>query len=73
MSDVADMSDKNVETFISSAIANACNKPLMKSTGRCRFCDESVAPGLLFCNRDCRDDFEIEQAAFLRAGIKPSK
>ncbi|MBI3727106.1 MAG: DUF2116 family Zn-ribbon domain-containing protein [Burkholderiales bacterium] len=69
MSDIADMSDKNVETFIASAIANACNKPLMKSTGHCRFCEEAVPPDLLFCNRDCRDDFEKFQSAGIRNGV----
>lgn len=68
MSDVADMSDKNVETFIASAIAHARGKQGMKANGRCRFCDEPVAPDTLFCDRDCRDDFERERAARVRAG-----
>ena len=68
MSDVADMSDKNVETFIASAIAHARGGVRMRCTGACRFCDEPVAPDTLFCDRDCRDDFERERAARVRAG-----
>jgi len=30
-------------------------------TGRCYFCEEDVGIGRLFCDGDCRDDFEREQ------------
>lgn len=70
MSDVADMSDKNVETFIASAIAHARGKPGMKATGWCRFCEEAIGPVELFCNIECRDDYQKSQAAMKRNGGK---
>lgn len=68
MSDFADMSDKLIEAFTAAAVARASGKPVMKATGQCRFCEEPVNPGLLFCDRDCRDDFERELLALRRAG-----
>ena len=61
MSDIADVSDKHIETFINSAIANASRKTQLHSDGHCAFCDEAVDIGLLFCDRDCRDDYESQQ------------
>jgi hypothetical protein len=29
--------------------------------GRCYFCEADVGVGRLFCDSDCRDDFELEQ------------
>jgi hypothetical protein len=29
--------------------------------GRCYFCEADVGGGRLFCDSDCRDDFELEQ------------
>ncbi|MEB0138012.1 MULTISPECIES: hypothetical protein [unclassified Undibacterium] len=68
MSDHADVSDKNIENFIASAIANACRQVHVQSDGYCLFCDEPVAFGLLFCNKECRDDFEKEQRTLKIAG-----
>lgn len=68
MTDIADASDKLIEAFTAAAVARACGKPVMKANGWCRFCDEAVNPGLLFCGRDCRDDFERERAGRVRAG-----
>jgi len=64
MSDIADVSDKHIETFINSAIANASRKTQLHSDGHCAFCDEAVDIGLLFCDRDCRDDYEKEQRIY---------
>jgi len=35
---------------------------------RCHFCDETLQPEILFCNDDCRDDYEKEEAARARNG-----
>ena len=72
MSDFADMSDKNVETFLASAIAHARGKQGMKANGHCRFCDELIGHGELFCNIDCRNDYQKLQAAIIRNGGKIS-
>lgn len=70
MSDIADASDKLIETFIASAIAHARGKQGMKATGECRFCDEAIGSGKLFCNIECRDDYQKSQAAMKRNGGK---
>ena len=36
--------------------------------GCCYFCDEALAPAMLFCGVDCRDDYDKEPAAKARAG-----
>jgi hypothetical protein len=61
MSDIADVSDKNIETFINSAIANASRHTQLHSDGHCAFCDEQVDIGMVFCNKDCRDDYDKQQ------------
>lgn len=68
MSDHADLSDKNIETFITSAIANARRDVHLQSDGHCMFCDEPVAVGRLFCSKECRDDYDKEQRALKIAG-----
>lgn len=30
-------------------------------TGRCYFCEGDISAGRLFCDGDCRDDFERER------------
>ena len=30
-------------------------------TGRCYFCEGDISAGRLFCDGDCRDDFEKER------------
>ena len=36
----------------------ARNKPTMPAVRACYNCGERLNPGLLFCDRDCRDDYE---------------
>lgn len=40
----------------------------ISATGFCHYCDESVAPALLFCDTGCRDGWEHEQRAIKRNG-----
>lgn len=42
--------------------------PQLEADGHCYYCDEHVAHGALFCNTDCRDDYEKEQDALRLAG-----
>ena len=39
-------------------LAAARNKPGLVACGGCHNCGERVAPGRLFCDVDCRDDYE---------------
>ena len=43
-------------------------KPTMLRTGRCYCCGEPVQPQALFCDADCREMYETEQAARQRNG-----
>jgi hypothetical protein len=36
----------------------APHKPTMPAVCACYNCGEELAPGLVFCDRDCRDDYE---------------
>jgi hypothetical protein len=68
MSDEADMADENIEIRMLSAIAECRNHPHLQAKGSCWFCDEPLAPEQKFCDRDCASDFELEEAALVRAG-----
>lgn len=70
MSDDADRAQWRIEKDLQVAMEHARSMPGMRGHGECHFCAEPVAPGALFCNRDCRDDFEREAAARQRAGIR---
>ncbi len=37
-------------------------KPQLTACGRCHNCGAAVLSRLLFCDEDCRDDFESSQA-----------
>jgi len=58
MRDPADLSQDNIETYLASAIAAARCGTHLESDGHCAFCDEPVPVGVVFCDRDCRDDYE---------------
>jgi predicted nucleic acid-binding Zn ribbon protein len=68
MSDHADQSDIRIAEAISEGLARVRRSTRLHSDGRCHFCDEPVPHAQLFCDVDCREDFEKEQAARLRAG-----
>lgn len=42
--------------------------PEIPACGACYNCGEKLAPGVLFCDTDCRDDWERLCAALKRAG-----
>jgi len=60
MSDHADNADSRIYRTIDAGLAAARRAPALQPDSRCHFCDEIVATELLFCNRDCRDDFELQ-------------
>ncbi len=37
------------------------NKTIIRAIGRCLCCDEPLAPGLRWCDKECRDDWQSEQ------------
>lgn len=42
-----------------ACVARARNKPGMVACGYCYNCNEPLAQGRLFCDVDCRDDYEL--------------
>ena len=42
------------------------NKPKRESTGHCWYCNDIVEGDKIYCSPECRDDNELEQAAFRR-------
>jgi hypothetical protein len=68
MRDVADRAEWRIAKDIEVAMAHARRIPHLEADGRCHYCDDDVAHGALFCNTDCRDDYQKEQEALRRAG-----
>jgi hypothetical protein len=68
MSDHADNADSRIYRTIAAGLAAARRAPALQPDCRCHFCDEPLAVQLLFCNVDCRDDYQREQAARRRSG-----
>ncbi|HVK95331.1 MAG TPA: hypothetical protein VM571_11475 [Noviherbaspirillum sp.] len=57
MSDHADLSDKRIAQIVSDGLKQLRRAPRLHGDGRCHFCDV-----------DCRDDYEKQQAALERMG-----
>ncbi|KKO65378.1 hypothetical protein VM94_00913 [Janthinobacterium sp. KBS0711] len=68
MSDHVDNTDKIIFAEVARGLAAVRSRPGLVAHGCCHYCDEPLAPALLFCNVDCRDDYDKEQGARTRAG-----
>lgn len=68
MSDHVDNTDKIIFAEVARGLAAVRRRPALVAYGCCHYCDEPLAPVLLFCDVDCRDDYEKAQAAMIRAG-----
>lgn len=44
-----------------AAQAARARQSTMPAVGACYNCGEELAPGMLFCDKDCRDDYEKRQ------------
>lgn len=56
--DILDQLQEREELYQAALIRQ--RKPTLPITGQCHFCREDVEVGL-FCDTDCRDDYEKEQ------------
>jgi len=68
MSDHIDNTDKIIFAEVARGLATVRGRPALVAQGCCHYCDEPLAPALLFCGVHCRDDYDKEQAAKTRAG-----
>lgn len=57
-SDVLDQASNLEAAEREACLARARNHPSMPAVCACYNCGEELAPGLLFCDKDCRDDYE---------------
>lgn len=67
MADLADMSDDRIELELE--LARSKRNPTLIPTGYCFYCNETLGSSRLFCDADCRDDYQHEQQAKQRAGL----
>jgi hypothetical protein len=73
MSDDADRADDRIEAYVTDGIANArrmLDKVRLSPCGNCHYCGEWVKAGVLFCNKDCTDDWHYEQTRLKAMGKK---
>ncbi len=68
MSDDADIASEHIELSRLAAIEACRHRPTILAKGSCWFCDEPLMRGQKFCDRDCAEDYEVEQAALMRNG-----
>ncbi|MEL4371395.1 hypothetical protein [Shewanella xiamenensis] len=62
MSDKADDADALVDLHIQVAMAGRARPVMRPFTGCCYWCREPVLAPRIFCDADCRDDFERDAA-----------
>lgn len=67
MSDAVDRAEWRIAKDLQTALQHARKVEILESDGHCCFCDEPVPQPARFCNVDCRDDYDREQAALRRA------
>ena len=58
MADEADRAQVVQEQALQLALGKQKTKPRVNSTGRCLWCNDVVGPEAMFCDVDCRDDYE---------------
>lgn len=68
MSDLIDKTDAIIFAEVARGLAAVRRKPGLLAHGTCHYCDEPVVKGHLFCGVECRDDYDLELSAKMRAG-----
>lgn len=68
MADEADIAQTQIDQHLAHCIAN--RKKVITSIGACWYCNTALGPGFLFCNHECRDDFQEEERLKAIAGKK---
>ncbi|MBE2897815.1 DUF2116 family Zn-ribbon domain-containing protein [Pasteurellaceae bacterium 20609_3] len=63
MADEADIADRQTQHALAVSLINARRHKHshLKPTGFCHYCKEKLDSERLFCDEDCRDDYEWEQ------------
>jgi hypothetical protein len=72
MADDADRADEHFGPYLQARIAQTARASAgLTPLGRCYNCDEPIRPSLLYCDADCRSDYEAQQRARARSGTMP--
>lgn len=60
-----------IESFqLREALRNQNSKTKLRPTGYCHYCGEKIKNDVLFCSKECRDDYEYEEQIKRRQGLK---
>jgi len=59
VSDEADLAQVEFEYFLQSCLAKRYRDVKLLPSSICHYCEEQVKKSLLFCDKDCRDDWEL--------------
>jgi hypothetical protein len=51
--------EKDRALLLAAVMARANAKPLLTPNGICNNCDEQIKHPLLFCDANCRDDWQL--------------
>ena len=68
ISDRATGQEEEMRARSESAVRSAAATVELPPVGICYNCKSSVAPGLRFCDSECRDDYQARRNAEVRMG-----
>lgn len=71
MTDIIDMASDREQLDRENALRatrRAAEREKLPDTGQCHYCGEETPQGFRFCDSDCRDGWQREQAAKERSG-----
>lgn len=68
MADIIDNANDRIEIEMGRLLQSK-RYSAMQPTGQCHYCSESVRSNLLFCDSECRDEYDREAAIRRRQGI----
>ena len=66
--DLADMAEKEIETFMRVSLINSRQDDGPAYIGRCYACGNALEEPKRWCDELCRDDYESERDARKRSG-----
>lgn len=66
MADWTDEASATTEFFEKVALENLKHQRKLAPVGRCHYCTEGLHKDQLFCDNDCRDDWQRDQDAKAR-------
>ncbi len=66
--DVSDQATQREEQLLEAALSDQAYKTRLTADGTCKNCGEAVVAGM-FCDADCRDDFERRERAARMNGV----